>query len=130
MSRRDWSELPVHCLVEILERVGIESLVETIPLVCKSWYEATFYPQCWQHLVFTKSPFLRNSKCSIPRLKSEKASRFNLNIGVSRHINDVDDSLEKFVQFAIGRSHGLVSEVVFHPESRLKEGLIARIAKR
>ncbi|KAI3674850.1 hypothetical protein L2E82_51869 [Cichorium intybus] len=131
MGRRDWNQLPVHCLVEILGKVGIESLVETIPLVCKSWYEATLYPQCWQQLVFTKSPCLRSSKRPIPRLKLDKDSCFDFNIVVSLdNTNNADDYLEKFVQFAIGRSNGLVTEVVFHPKSRLKEGQIAWIAQR
>lgn len=118
MEQRDWNELPVHCLVEILTRVGIESLVETVPLVCKSWYDATFYPQCWQRLVFTKSP----SKSSLSHIKR---LRFLFNFAL-----DVDDSLDKFVHFAVGRSSGLVTELVFPPHSRLEEGLIAWIAER
>lgn len=131
MGQRDWSELPVHCLVEIFGRVGIESLVETIPLVCKSWYEATLYPQCWQQLVFTKSPCLRTSKRSIPRLKLDKDSRFDFNIVVSLdHTSNGHDSLEKLVRYAVGRSHGLATEIVFHPKSHLKEGQITWIAQR
>nr|GEV20924.1 hypothetical protein [Tanacetum cinerariifolium] len=107
MERRDWIELPVHCLVEVLGRVGIESLVETIPLVCKTWYDATFYPQCWQRLVFTRLPYLRSSKHSVPRL-----------------------NLEMFLHYAIGRGNGLVTEIVFHPSSRLKEGQIAWMAQQ
>ncbi|CAI9290464.1 unnamed protein product [Lactuca saligna] len=80
MEGRDCNELPIHCLVEILKRVGIESLVRTVPLVY--------------------------------------------------HINDADDVLDAFLQFAIGRSHGLVSHIVFHPKSRLKQGQIAWIAQR
>ncbi|KAJ9555807.1 hypothetical protein OSB04_010421 [Centaurea solstitialis] len=128
MEQRDWNELPAHCLIEILGKVGIESLVATIPFVCKSWHDATFYPQCWQRLVFTKSPHLRSSKSSIPILKLHKDSRFD--VALYECTNNADDSLEKLVHFAIGRSHGLVTEVVFHPRLHLKEGQITWIAQR
>ncbi|XP_024986414.1 F-box/LRR-repeat protein At3g48880-like isoform X1 [Cynara cardunculus var. scolymus] len=128
MEQRDWNELPTHCLIEILGKVGIESLVGTIPFVCKSWYNATFYPQCWQRLVFTKSPHLRSSKFSIPILRLRKDSRFDMLPYES--IDEANDSLEKLVHFAIGRSHGLVTEVVFHPRLHLKEGQIMWIAQR
>lgn len=129
MENKDWNELPVHCLVEIFGRVGIESLAETVPLVCKSWYDATFYPQCWQQLVFTKSPCLRSCKPPIPRLELDKDSWSDcfLVMPITKY---ADDSLEKFVQFAIGRSNGLATAIVFHPKSLLKEGQIAWIAQR
>ena len=131
MERRDWNELPVHCLVEVLGRVGIESLVETVPLVCKPWYDATFYPQCWQRLVFTRLPYLRSSKRSVPRLNLGEDSWFDSKFVLPRDLtNDANDCLEMFLHFAIGRSNGLVTEVVFHPCSRLKEGQIAWMAQR
>ncbi|XP_023747725.1 F-box/LRR-repeat protein At3g48880 isoform X2 [Lactuca sativa] len=131
MEQRDWNELPVHCLVEVFGRVGIESLVETCPFVCKSWYDATFYPQCWEQLVFTKSPCLRSSKHPIPRLELDKDSWSDCCLVVPHdQTKYADESFEKFVKFAIGRSHGLVTAIVFHPKSLLKEGQIAWIAQR
>ncbi|MFS8005903.1 putative F-box domain, leucine-rich repeat domain superfamily, F-box-like domain superfamily [Helianthus anomalus] len=115
----DWNEFPVHCLVQVLTRVGMESLVQTVPLVCKSWYDATFYPQCWQRLVFHKSPY---------NLQTPKSSW--LGFGLLHQHTEEDDALEKFLHFAVGRSHGLVTELIFPPQSRLKEGQIAWIAQR
>ncbi|GKD45429.1 hypothetical protein Tco_1270074, partial [Tanacetum coccineum] len=78
MERRDWNELPVYYLVEVLGRVGIELLVEAIPLVCKT------------------SMMLSSI----------------LNVGNG------------------SRGNGLVTEIVFHPSSHLKEGQIAWMAQQ
>ncbi|KAI7735634.1 hypothetical protein M8C21_031950 [Ambrosia artemisiifolia] len=112
MEARDWKELPVDCLVQVFARVGIESLIGTIPLVCKSWYNATFYPQSWQQLVFHKLPTTKHS---------------NLHHHPPQH---AADSLETFLHFAVARSHGLVTDLVFPPHSRLKQGQIAWIAQQ
>ncbi|KAJ0555244.1 putative F-box domain, leucine-rich repeat domain superfamily, F-box-like domain superfamily [Helianthus annuus] len=114
----DWNEFPVHCLVQVLTRVGMESLVQTVPLVCKSWYDATFYPQCWQRLVFHKSPY---------NLQIPKSSWLGFGL---LHQHTEEDALEKFLHFAVGRSHGLVTDLIFPSQSRLKEGQIAWIAQR
>uniref|UniRef100_A0A251UAE7 Putative F-box domain, Leucine-rich repeat domain, L domain-like protein n=1 Tax=Helianthus annuus TaxID=4232 RepID=A0A251UAE7_HELAN len=114
----DWNEFPVHCLVQVLTRVGMESLVQTVPLVCKSWYDATFYPQCWQRLLFHKSPY---------NLQTPKSSWLGFGL---LHQHTEEDALEKFLHFAVGRSHGLVTELIFPSQSRLKEGQIAWIAQR
>ncbi|PWA96605.1 F-box domain, Leucine-rich repeat domain, L domain-like protein [Artemisia annua] len=120
LDGRDWNELPVHCLVE-----------ETIPLVCKTWCDATFYPQCWQRLVFTRLPYLRSSKHSVPRLELGEGSRLDSKFVLPCDLtSDANDCLEMFLHFAIGRSNGLVTEVVFHPCSRLKEGQIAWMAQQ
>ncbi|KAI3674848.1 hypothetical protein L2E82_51867 [Cichorium intybus] len=131
MEQRHWNELPIDCLVEVFGKVGIESLVETVPLVCKSWYDATFYPKCWEQLVFTKFPCLRSSKSVIPSLELDSDLQSDCCLVVPLGHNKYgDDSLQKFVQFAIGRSHGLVTMIVFHPKSVLKEGQVAWIAQR
>ncbi|CAH1452973.1 unnamed protein product [Lactuca virosa] len=131
MEQRDWNELPIHCLVEIFGRVGIESLVETIPLVCKYWYDATFYPQCWEQLIFTKSRCLQCSKPPKPRLELDEDSWSDLCLMMPLdYTKYADDSVDKFLQFAIKRSHGLVTTIVFHPESLLKAGQIAWMAQR
>ncbi|XP_042507486.1 F-box protein SKIP19-like [Macadamia integrifolia] len=50
----------------VFERVGLESLLFDVPLVCKSWYKATHNPQCWTNLDFStilfKSAMLRFSQ--------------------------------------------------------------------
>ncbi|ONI26207.1 hypothetical protein PRUPE_1G009600 [Prunus persica] len=36
----------MDCLVKVLEKVGMESLLLDVPFVCKSWYKATLNPSC------------------------------------------------------------------------------------
>ncbi|KAM7485793.1 hypothetical protein LguiA_001802 [Lonicera macranthoides] len=57
MEAPKWEDLIMDCLVSVFERVGIESLVLDVPFVCKSWYEATLDPRCWQSLVFPDNLF-------------------------------------------------------------------------
>ncbi|KAM7488827.1 hypothetical protein LguiB_026311 [Lonicera macranthoides] len=52
MEGRKWEDMETDCLVNILGRVGIESLALDVPFVCKSWYKATLNPLCWQSLIF------------------------------------------------------------------------------
>ncbi|KAM7485786.1 hypothetical protein LguiA_001795 [Lonicera macranthoides] len=57
MEGPKWEDLIMDCLVNVFGRVGIESLVLDVPFVCKSWYEATLDPRCWQSLVFPYNLF-------------------------------------------------------------------------
>ncbi|XP_059630061.1 F-box protein FBW2-like [Cornus florida] len=50
MEERKWEDLNLDCLLNVYERLGVESLVLDIPFVCKSWYKATLSPQCWRHI--------------------------------------------------------------------------------
>lgn len=52
MEGRKWEELNLDCLVNVFGRVGMESLLLDVPLVCKPWYKATLDPKCWEHLIF------------------------------------------------------------------------------
>ncbi|XP_042507804.1 F-box/LRR-repeat protein At3g48880-like [Macadamia integrifolia] len=52
MEGRNWEELNTDCLVKVLERVGMESLILDVPFVCKSWYRASLNPECWKTLRF------------------------------------------------------------------------------
>ncbi|KAJ6864118.1 hypothetical protein NC651_034835 [Populus alba x Populus x berolinensis] len=54
MEERKWEDLEFYCLVNVLGRVGMESLLLDVPFVCKSWYRASLDPSCWKHLVFPK----------------------------------------------------------------------------
>ncbi|CAL8172968.1 unnamed protein product [Prunus armeniaca] len=42
----------MDCLLKVLVKVGMESLLLDVPFVCKSWYKATLNPSCWQSLLF------------------------------------------------------------------------------
>ncbi|BBN68540.1 F-BOX WITH WD-40 2 [Prunus dulcis] len=52
MDERKWEDLQMDCLVKVLVKVGMESLLLDVPFVCKSWYKATLNPSCWQSLIF------------------------------------------------------------------------------
>ena len=54
MEGGNWEELNTELLVDIFRRVGMESLLLDVPLVCKSWYKASLDPMCWKHLHFPK----------------------------------------------------------------------------
>lgn len=49
---RKWEDLDFDCLVDIFERLDMESLLLGVPFVCKSWYKASRSPSCWQHIDF------------------------------------------------------------------------------
>ncbi|KAJ4967242.1 hypothetical protein NE237_019091 [Protea cynaroides] len=50
--RRKWEELNPDCLAMVFQRVGLESLIFDVPLVCKPWYKASLDPQSWRNLHF------------------------------------------------------------------------------
>ena len=52
MEGRKWEDINKDILVNVLGRVGMESLLLDVPFVCKSWYKASREPQCWEHLIF------------------------------------------------------------------------------
>ncbi|KAI8003710.1 F-box/LRR-repeat protein [Camellia lanceoleosa] len=52
MEGEKGKELNMDCLVNVLGRVGIESLLIDVLFVCKSWYKATKSPLCWRQLDF------------------------------------------------------------------------------
>ncbi|CAL5436918.1 unnamed protein product [Camellia sinensis] len=52
MEGEKGKELNMDCLVNVLGRVGIESLLIDVPFVCKSRYKATKSPLCWRQLDF------------------------------------------------------------------------------
>ena len=54
MSGPKWEDLNMDCLVNVLTRVGIESLLLGAPFVCQSWYKASLHPSCWQIVNFQK----------------------------------------------------------------------------
>ncbi|CAL8074462.1 unnamed protein product [Prunus armeniaca] len=61
MDERRWEDLQIDCLVKVLVKVGMESLLLDVPFVCKSWYKATLNPSCLQSLVFPDNEYLRVS---------------------------------------------------------------------
>ncbi|XP_004308782.1 PREDICTED: F-box protein FBW2-like [Fragaria vesca subsp. vesca] len=51
-DRRRWEDLNRDCLVNVFEKVGIESMLLAIPFVCKTWYKTSLDPACWKRLIF------------------------------------------------------------------------------
>ncbi|KAK9913224.1 hypothetical protein M0R45_037047 [Rubus argutus] len=48
---RRWEDLPSDCLINIFEKVGTESLLVSVPFVCKSWCGSARKPSCWKRLI-------------------------------------------------------------------------------
>ncbi|XXG65211.1 hypothetical protein AAC387_Pa05g2973 [Persea americana] len=48
MKRRKWEDMEPNCLANIFSRVGLDSLIFWVPLVCKSWHAASSNPLCWK----------------------------------------------------------------------------------
>ncbi|XP_059632309.1 F-box/LRR-repeat protein At3g48880-like [Cornus florida] len=93
MEERKWEELNMDCLVNVLGRVGMESLLFNVPFVCKSWYKATLNPLCWQHLDF-------------PEISDSFESRLVDSLGSETF------SASGLIKFAVNRSGGLAVSVV------------------
>lgn len=55
MERRRWEDLDRDCLMNMLGRVGVESLLLDVPFVCKSWRKASVDPLSWENLIFHSS---------------------------------------------------------------------------
>nr|XP_023918342.1 F-box/LRR-repeat protein At3g48880-like isoform X1 [Quercus suber]POF02985.1 f-box protein fbw2 [Quercus suber] len=47
-----WEDLNKDCLVNVVTRLGMKSLLIVIPFVCKSWYRVSLDPSCWQTINF------------------------------------------------------------------------------
>ncbi|CAL8989635.1 unnamed protein product, partial [Prunus brigantina] len=104
MDERRWEDLQMDCLVKVLVKVGMESLLLDVPFVCKSWYKATLNPSCWQCLIFPD-----NERTEIwPRDDFECPDFQNLmNRFASEYQIDGDRcSVTAFLKFVINRSCG------------------------
>ena len=62
MEERKWEDMNVDCLVNIFGRLELQTRLQAVPLVCKTWYKALLNPSCWEHLIFPQM---------IPRLTSQ-----------------------------------------------------------
>ena len=102
MENRRWEELNQDCLVEVLRKLDIESLLTNIPLVCKSWYKASLDPKCWKCLNFhelASSPYLR------PPYDSPFFDDFNI-------LNGNNDLANAFIKFVVDRSQRCATTLV------------------
>ncbi|XP_059630060.1 uncharacterized protein LOC132273044 [Cornus florida] len=78
MEERKWEELNLDILLYVFERLGVKSLMLDVPRVCKSWYKATRYPQCWRHLKFDAFSFNVRSELRVADPKKELDIKFDM----------------------------------------------------
>ncbi|BBG97376.1 F-BOX WITH WD-40 2 [Prunus dulcis] len=104
MDEQRWEDLEMDCLVKVLEKVGMESLLLDAPFVCKSWYKAALNPSCWQSLIFPDNECMEVwpwdvSECpNFQNLMDRFASEYQI---------DGDRcSVSAFLKFVINRSSG------------------------
>ncbi|KAL5711701.1 hypothetical protein ACHQM5_013957 [Ranunculus cassubicifolius] len=90
---RKWEDLPIDCLAKIFEGAGTESLIFSLPLVCKNWHTASLDPQCWKVLDFD----------SVIQSTLQKYTSYSLSLVESFH---------ELVKFAVDRSQGIATKVV------------------
>ncbi|KAJ4823961.1 hypothetical protein Tsubulata_039217 [Turnera subulata] len=92
MESRKWEDLEINCLVNVLAKVGIESLLLDVPLVCKSWYRASLEPKCWEQIVSLED-------------EDKLCNRFGLSLGIGYYeIRDI--TVSKLIKLIIDRSNG------------------------
>lgn len=98
----------MDCLVNVIRRVGMESLILDVPFVCKSWYKATLNPLCWQKLhvpLISFPPSVHGMIClDTPRSRLENEC----------HING-DSCANAFITFVVKRSDRSATSIVLPP---------------
>ncbi|KAJ6797108.1 F-box/LRR-repeat protein-like [Iris pallida] len=95
---RKWEEMERDCLVCIFQRLSLEDLTLSVPLVCKSWFGASLDPLCWRVLDFQRLDFM-------PWRRFAKR--------VAAHYPLSPFSFSAFLRFAVRRSRGLAVELRF-----------------
>lgn len=117
-DQRRWEDLNMDCLVNVLGRVGVESLLLDVPFVCKSWYKAALNPSCWKCLHF---PHIDCRYCS-PRTDPYFQKRFTEEYGANRsHF-----SVTSLIKFVVNRGRGKATSL--QPPS-CSRGLLKYFAK-
>ncbi|PRQ44205.1 putative F-box domain, leucine-rich repeat domain, L domain-containing protein [Rosa chinensis] len=119
-----WKDLETDCLTRVLSRVGMESLLLTVPFVCKSWYVTSLNPLCFQSLIFPDfMPFplftYSNNSKEPPRSFGPFYDKFIDEYGIDKS----RFSITAFVKFVVNRSNGLAIQLKL-PEFCTKEGLM------
>ncbi|PIA38912.1 hypothetical protein AQUCO_02700244v1 [Aquilegia coerulea] len=118
---KNWEDLHTDCLIKIFGRVGLESLILTIPFVCKSWYKASLDPHCWKVLDFKPIPVNTIPRAIMVLQKMPWGYKF-------KNLPDVTPS-SQFMKTAVNRSGGLATEVVFHT-CLLRDNILEYILER
>lgn len=104
MEGRRWEDLDRDCLVNVLGRVGVESLLLDVHFVCKSWHRASLDPLSWENLVFPSS--------------------YHSFLDKFMNVNGVKvKSCTQFIKFIVDRSCGNATALIL-PGCCLAEGLI------
>lgn len=101
MDQRRWEDLDKDCLMNVFERVGMESLLLDIPFVCKSWHATSLDPSCWQSLSF---PCIH--RCFFCDPEDWKFDSFLKRFVHECGINGSCFSITAFIKFVVNRSGG------------------------
>nr|XP_011461998.1 PREDICTED: F-box/LRR-repeat protein At3g48880-like [Fragaria vesca subsp. vesca] len=97
----------MDCLINVFGRVGMESLLVSVPFVCKSWHEATLDPLCWQTLSFPEFlPLLEPNSLGLEPF-------YYKFVGLCQVKKNTSFSITAFVRMVVARSHGKVVEIKF-----------------
>ncbi|KAH7842220.1 hypothetical protein Vadar_002786 [Vaccinium darrowii] len=103
MEERKWKDLDMDCLVNIIGRVGMESLILDVPFVCKSWYKATLSPLCWQKLHF-------------PPIKAHAMTSLDSPTRLENECHIIDESsANAFITSVVKRSDRSATSIVLPP---------------
>ncbi|PKA61965.1 F-box/LRR-repeat protein [Apostasia shenzhenica] len=111
-QRRKWEEMQSDCLVLIFSKLGLDDLTLGIPIVCKSWREASLDPQCWRYLDFRELDFGAGGRL---------AGRFKREYAVESF------SFSGFMKLCLSRSRRSAVELAipFIPGASLRQDLLS-----
>ncbi|KAH0468727.1 hypothetical protein IEQ34_001959 [Dendrobium chrysotoxum] len=94
-----WEGMQMDCLVSIFSKLGLDDLTTAVPLVCKSWNQASVDPLCYRILDFRHLDFNPSSPF---------ASRFAFEFSVPRF------SFSDFLKLAMARARGAAVDLRFN----------------
>ncbi|XP_050383539.1 F-box protein SKIP1-like [Argentina anserina] len=111
-STRRWEDLDVDCLANVLARVGMESLLLSLPFVCKSWYAASLDPSCWNMLSFPDfEPYPLFNTVHNTNVEPKSFGVFYNKFVEEYHIDNSRFSITGFIKLVVDRSKGKALEL-------------------
>ena len=108
MEQRRWDELDMDCLVNVLGRVGLESLLLDVPLVCKAWHKATHIPTCWLNIDFPEAKPIDPAFAEVLVFLTKtpaRGFRFRFQYRIKRFY------VTAFIKFVINHSQGILTSL-------------------
>lgn len=108
---RKWEDLDTDCLVNIFQKVGVESMLLFIPFVCKSWHRTSLTPACWKSLLFPYAETFDPMNFDTADSNESEAGFFDFFVRRFAREFDIawsDFTIPKFFKLLIRRSQGSV----------------------